>query len=47
MMKNDRADIHWAPRVSLYKILYLSDAQGMHDDGLIDEVGVELYLPIG
>ena len=46
MMKNDRADIHWAPRVSMHKIraLYLSNAQGIYDDELIDEVGIELYL---
>lgn len=45
-MKNDRADIQWAPRVNLHKIraLYLSDAQGIRDDESIDAVGIELLL---
>ena len=44
MMKNDRADIHWAPRVSMHKIraLYLSNAQGIYDDELIDALRIVL-----
>ena len=44
-MRNDRADLRWAPRVSLLKIraLYLSDAQGIRDEGLLDDVGTGLY----
>ena len=45
-MRNDRADISWSPRVSLYKIraLYLSNARGIYDGELIDDVGIALYL---
>ena len=43
---NDRADIEWAPRVSLYKIgqFYLKEAQGICDEELIDDVGYGLYF---
>lgn len=36
----------WSPRVrpALVKQLYLSDAQGIHDDELIDEIGIGLLL---
>ena len=46
MVKNDRADIYWAPRVKLYKIraLYLSNARGIYDDELIDDVGTALFV---
>ena len=46
MTVNDRADITWAPRVSLAKIwaLYLKESSGICDDELIDEVGISLYL---
>lgn len=45
MPVNDRADIDWAPKVSLSKIrlLYLREAQGICEDELIDEVGMGLY----
>ena len=45
-MKNDRADIYWAPRVRLHKVraLYLSNARGIYDDELIDDVGIALLL---
>ncbi len=43
---NNRQDICWAPRVNLYEIkkLYLSCAQGMYDESLIDDVGIALFL---
>jgi hypothetical protein len=45
-MRNDRKDIYWAPRVNLFKVqrLYLKDAQGIYDDELIEEVGINLFL---
>jgi hypothetical protein len=45
MPTNDRADIDWAPKVSLSKVrlLYLREAQGACDDELIDEVGWKLF----
>ena len=41
---HDRADIEWAPRVSLAKIraLYVREASGICDDALVDEVGFSL-----
>jgi hypothetical protein len=46
MPVNDRAEIEWAPKVSLSKIrlLYVREAQGICDDELIDEVGLGLYF---
>ena len=43
-MKNDRAEIEWAPRVSLSKIraLYVNEARGTASDELLDEVGYAL-----
>jgi hypothetical protein len=45
-MANDRADIYWAPRVSLALIrrLYVAEARGLCDEAQLDEVGVALYL---
>ena len=45
MSKNNRADIEWAPKVSLSKIrlLYIQEARGLCDNELIDEVGTGLY----
>jgi hypothetical protein len=45
-MRNDRADIVWAPRVKLHKIraLYLSNARGIYDGDLIDDVGTALFV---
>lgn len=42
---NDRAEIEWAPRVSLAKIreLYTREARGECDDELVDQVGYSLY----
>jgi hypothetical protein len=42
---NHRAEIEWAPKVSLSKIrqLYLKDAQGICDDELVNAVGISLY----
>lgn len=42
---NDRAEIEWAPRVSLSKIreLYVQEARGTCDDEMIDAVGFSLY----
>ncbi len=42
---NDRAEIEWAPRVSLAKIreLYLREADGTCDDDLVNEVGFALF----
>lgn len=44
MAKNDRAEIEWAPRVSLSKIraLYLNEARGTAGDDLVNEVGYAL-----
>jgi hypothetical protein len=46
MPVNDRADIEWAPKVSLAKIrqLYVKEAQGICEDELIDDVGLGLYF---
>ena len=43
-MRNDRADITWAPRVSLVRIrqLYTHEALGIADEELVDEVGSRL-----
>jgi hypothetical protein len=45
MTLNNRAEIEWAPKVSLSKIrmLYLNEARGMWDDELVDDVGTRLY----
>jgi hypothetical protein len=45
-MRNDRADMYWAPPLKPGKIqaLYLNDAQGLYDDELIEEVGIGLLL---
>jgi hypothetical protein len=45
MTINNRAEIKWAPKVSLSNIrrLYLQEARGLCDDDLIDEVGTSLY----
>ena len=45
-MRNGASDICWAPRVSKRKIrrLYESEAVGLLDEELVDEVGVSLYL---
>jgi len=39
-------EVHWAPPVSKEKIrrLYESDASGLRDDELLDDVGITLYL---
>jgi DNA-directed RNA polymerase subunit RPC12/RpoP len=43
---NDRSEIKWAPRVSLYKIkaFYLKESQGLLDDELLDEVGYGIFF---
>jgi DNA-directed RNA polymerase subunit RPC12/RpoP len=43
-MTNDRAEIRWEPRVSQQKIrlLYETDARGIYDEELIDDVGFGL-----
>jgi hypothetical protein len=45
-MRNDRADIFWAPPLKPRKVqaLYLNDAQGLYDDEIIEEVGIGLLL---
>jgi len=45
MTINNRAEIEWAPKVSLAKIrtLYIRESQGICDEELIDEVGTSLY----
>jgi hypothetical protein len=45
MTINNRAEIEWAPKVSLAKIrtLYIRESQGICDEELIDEVGTALY----
>jgi hypothetical protein len=45
MTINNRAEIVWAPKVSLAKIraLYIRESQGICDEELIDEVGTGLY----
>lgn len=45
MTLNNRAEIEWAPKVSLAKIraLYIRESQCICGDGLIDEVGTSLY----
>jgi len=45
MTLNNRAEIEWAPKVSLAKIrsLYTRESQGICDEELIDEVGTSLY----
>jgi len=43
--RNDLAEVRWAPRVNPHKIrrLYETDARGIVDDELIEEVGFALY----
>lgn len=45
-MSNPLDDIHWYPKVQTVKIrrLYESDARGLLDESLLDEVGFELYM---
>lgn len=45
-MVKGRDEIDWAPRVPKHKIrrLYESDARGLLDEELLDEVGIALYL---
>ncbi len=45
MPVNNRAEIEWAPKVSLSKIrqLYLQEARGLEDEAIVDEVGTLLY----
>jgi hypothetical protein len=45
MTINNRAELDWAPKVSLSKIrqLYLQEARGLVEDDLVDEVGTRLY----
>ena len=45
-MPDDAAEIHWAPRVRQQDIrrLYETDAQGIYDEELIDEVGWALHV---
>jgi len=45
-MKSGVSDISWAPRVSKQKIwrLYESEAAGLLDETLLDDVGISLYL---
>ena len=42
----DEQDIRWAPRVSQRKVrrLYETDARGIYDEDLLDDVGWTLYL---
>jgi predicted RNA-binding Zn-ribbon protein involved in translation (DUF1610 family) len=44
-MPQDEPPVRWAPRVALAKIrrLYQTDAAGIHNEELIDEVGFGLY----
>lgn len=41
-----RDDIHWSPRVPKWKLqrLYESEAQGMLDEDLLEDVGLTLLL---
>src|SRR5260370_21975872 len=43
--RNDLAEVRWAPRVNPHKIrrLYETDARGIVDDELIEELGFALY----
>lgn len=45
-MSNALDDVHWYPKVQPSKIrrLYESDARGLLDQWLLDEVGFELYI---
>jgi hypothetical protein len=45
-MKNDRHEMYWAPLIKLPKIrqLYLNDVAGLHDEDLIQEIGIGLLL---
>jgi len=45
-MENGRSEIQWSPRVPKRKIrrLYESDAKGLLDDELLDDVGITLLL---
>jgi hypothetical protein len=42
---NDRSEIEWAPRVSLFKIreLYINEARGTCSDEILNEVGFGLF----
>lgn len=44
-MTRNEPPVRWAPRVQMAKIgrLYRTDAQGIHDEELIDDVGYALY----
>ncbi len=45
-MEHEESDVHWAPRVSKTKVrrLYESDAKGILDEELLDDVDVTLWL---
>jgi hypothetical protein len=45
MTLNNRAEIDWEPKVSLSKIrtLYMTEASGLCDDELLDDVGTSLF----
>lgn len=44
-MVQDRPEINWTPRVAKRKVrhLYETEAQGVYDDELIDEIGITLF----
>jgi len=46
IVKEPLSEIKWAPRVSKSKIrkLYQSEAVGLLDEVLLDEVGISFYL---
>ena len=45
-MSDDAAEVRWTPRATKRQIrrLYESDARGLLDENLLDEVGVQLCL---
>lgn len=45
-MDDSRSEVRWSPRVPKGKIrrLYESDARGLLDDELLDDVGIALLL---
>jgi len=45
-MESGASEIHWAPRVPKRKLrrLYESEAAGLLDEELVDDVGISLYL---
>jgi hypothetical protein len=45
-INDGRSEIRWSPRVPQWKIqrLYESDAQGLLDEELLDDVGITLWL---